>query len=224
MSQQINLFNPIFLKQKKIFAALPMAKALGVLLLGVLAFALYAKQKVAALEKEAAAASLQLADKRIRQGAAMVEFAPRQKDPALAERLAAAEVELRALRKVSSALQGGEFGNTAGYAPYFKAFARQNIDGLWLTGVAIKGAGSEFELHGRALQPNLVPAYFARLARETVMQGKSFASLQLNQPQPRREGADGGAGAKADAASAPPYVEFSLRSGPLAEPAGGGGK
>lgn len=217
MSQQINLFNPIFLKQKKIFAALPMAKALGVLLLGVLAFALYAKQKVAALEKEAAAASLQLADKRIRQGAAMVEFAPRQKDPALAERLAAAETELRALRKVASALRGGDFGNTDGYSPYFKALARQSVDGLWLTGVAITSAGNELELRGRALQPALVPAYFARLARETVMRGRSFASLQVSQPRRADDGKEGG-GAPA------PFVEFSLQSGAAAETAGVKGK
>lgn len=216
MSQQINLFNPIFLKQKKIFAALPMAKALGVLLVGVLAFALYAKQKVAALQKEAAASSLQLAEKRTRQGAAMAEFAPRQKDPKLAERLAGAESELRALRKVSSALQGGDFGNTDGYSPYFKAFARQSLDGVWLTGVAITGAGKELELHGRALQPALVPAYFARLAREAVMRGKSFESLQVSQP--RRAGADAKDGALA------PFVEFSLRSGTAAETAGVKGK
>ena len=36
MSQQINLFNPIFLKQKKIFSAAAMAQALCVLLGGVL--------------------------------------------------------------------------------------------------------------------------------------------------------------------------------------------
>jgi hypothetical protein len=215
VSQQINLFNPIFLKQKKIFAALPMAKALGVLLLGVLAFALYVKQKVAALQKEATASSLQLADKRTRQAAAMVEFAPRQKDPALVERLAAAEAELRALRKVASALHGGDFGNTDGYSPYFKAFARQSLDGLWLTGVAITGAGNELELRGRALQPALVPAYFSRLAREAVMQGRSFSSLRVSQP--RRVGADG----KEDAAGAPaPFVEFSLQSGAPAETAG----
>ena len=130
---------------------------------------------------------------------------------------------LPALRKVSSVLQGGEFGHTAGYSPYFKAFARQNIDGLWLTGVAITGDGSEFELHGQALQPTLVPAYFARLARETVMQGKSFSSLQLRQPQ--RVGADGRVDGKAaDAAAAPPYVEFSLHSGAVADTAEVAGK
>jgi hypothetical protein len=218
VSQQINLFNPIFLKQKKIFAALPMAKALVALLIGVVAFALYAKQKVAALEKEAAASTLQLADKRTRQGAAMVEFAPRQKDPALAERLAVAETELRALRKVASALHGGDFGNTDGYSPYFKALARQSLDGLWLTGVAITSAGNELELRGRALQPALVPAYFARLARETVMQGRSFASLQVSQP--KRADADGKEGGGALA----PFVEFSLQSGAAAETAGVKGK
>ena len=38
MSQQINLFNPIFLQQKKIFSTRTMAQALGVLVLPNLLF------------------------------------------------------------------------------------------------------------------------------------------------------------------------------------------
>lgn len=215
MSQQINLFNPIFLKQKKIFTALPMAKALGLMLLGVLALALYGKQRVASLQKEANASAAQLAQKQARQSMANAQFAPRQKDAALAGQIAAAQAELAALRKVSDVLRNGEFGNTLGYSSYFKAFARQSVDGLWLTGVAITGAGNEIGLHGRALQPTLVPAYLGRLAREKVMQGKSFSSLQVNQAQ--RQDAAGKDGAATEPA---PFIDFSLQSSGLADTPG----
>jgi len=198
VSQQINLFNPIFLKQKKIFTALPMAEALGVIVIGALLLNWYAGLRVAELEKEAAAGKVALAKREQRLLQAKAQFAPRGKDPALAAQVAEAEAELKALHDVSSVLQGGALGNTAGYAEYFRAFSRQNVSGLWLTGVSINGAGNDIGVRGRAMHASLVPSYINRLTGERVMHGKSFASLDIGRPQ-----------ASADTA---PFVEFSLQS------------
>ncbi len=46
MSQQINLFNPIFLKQKKHFSAATMAQALGLILLGCVILSAYVSYRV----------------------------------------------------------------------------------------------------------------------------------------------------------------------------------
>ncbi len=203
MSQQINLFNPIFLKQKKIFTALPMAEALGVIVAGALLLNWYASQSVAELEKVAAAGKAALAKREQRLLQAKAQFAPRAKDPALAAQLAEAEAELKALHDVSSVLQGGALGNTAGYAEYFRAFSRQNVSGLWLTGLSINGAGNDIGVQGRAMQAALIPSYITRLTGERVMRGKSFASLDIARPD---------AAAPANAPAASPFVEFSLQS------------
>ena len=212
MSQQINLFNPIFLQQKKIFSTRTMAQALGVLVLGVVAMALYGNARIASLQKEADAGAAQLQARQARLAAVNAEFPPRQKDPALAAEVTEAQRQLGALREVSGVLQGGGLGNTRGYAEYFRALARQHVDGLWLTGLTISGAGSEIGVRGRALDPQAVPGYLTRLTREPVMQGKAFGSLQMSEgvrePQP-------GAPAPAEAAARTgpaPYVEFSLQS------------
>lgn len=207
MSQQINLFNPIFLKQKKVFSAKAMAEALGVLLAGGLALVMYGQQRVAVLEKDAAAAKAQLVLKEARQAMVNAEFAPRQPSRELETQIAQAEAQLRALHAVAGVLQRGELGNKTGYADYFKAFARQNVDGLWLTGVSIAGAGTDIGVRGRALEPTLIPGYIKRLTRESVLQGKSFASLNISQPQ--LKGADGAT----EPPAAVPFVEFSLQSG-----------
>ncbi|WP_343729494.1 hypothetical protein [Duganella sp.] len=214
MSQQINLFNPIFLKQKKIFTALPMAEALGVVVAGALLLNWYASQSVAELEKEAAAGKVALAKREQRLQQAKAQFAPRAKDPALAAQLAEAEAELKALHDVSSVLQGGALGNTAGYAEYFRAFSRQNVSGLWLTGLSINGAGNDIGVQGRAMQAALIPSYITRLTGERVMRGKSFASLDIARPAAAAVAAPA-AGATAPANAAPaasPFVEFSLQS------------
>ena len=51
MSQQINLFNPIFLKQRKYFSLLAMLQALGLIVLGSLflyGYALYQVEQLRA--------------------------------------------------------------------------------------------------------------------------------------------------------------------------------
>lgn len=208
MSQQINLFNPIFLKQKKIFTALPMAEALGIIVAGALLLNWYAARNVSELEQEAAVGKAMLAKREQRLTAARSQFAPRAKDPALAAQVTAAEAELKALHDVSSVLQGGALGNTAGYAEYFRAFSRQNVSGLWLTGVSINGAGNDIGVQGRAMQATLIPNYIARLTGERVMHGKTFASLDIGRP----EAAASAASTSAPAPAAAPFVEFSLQS------------
>jgi MSHA biogenesis protein MshI len=206
LREQVNLFNPAFEEQKQVFAATTMAQALALLLVGVTCLGAYGSLRVAALQKQADAGAAQLAKKQARLASVGAEFAPRQNSAALAAELAQAEQELASLRKVGGLIEGGALGNTEGYSQYFKALARQNVDGLWLTGVSIAAAGNEIGVHGRALDPALLPGYLAGLAREKALQGKAFGSLQVNRPA-AAPGTDG------KAAAAAPYVEFSLQSG-----------
>jgi len=220
VSQQINLFNPIFLKQKKIFTALPMAEALGAIVLGALLLTWYAGRSVDQLAQQAAAGKLLVAERERRLAEANQQFAPRQKSPTLAAEVAQADAELASLHRVQAFLQQGTLGNGAGYAEYFRALARQHVPGLWLTGVAIVGAGTEIGVQGRAMQPTLIPQYIGRLKLEPVMQGKTFASLDIARPDAvLAAGAGAGAGGMAAAAPAAPvvpisapFVQFSLQT------------
>nr|WP_218892725.1 hypothetical protein [Duganella sp. 1224] len=219
------MFNPIFLKQKKIFTALPMAEALGVIVAGALLLDWYASRQVAELQREADEGKAMLAVREQRLVKAGQQFAPRASDPRLAAELADAQAELKALNDVSAVLQGGALGNTNGYAEYFRALSRQNVSGLWLTGVTINGAGNDIGVQGRAMQATLIPNYIARLTGERVMHGKSFASLDIGRPDaaPAASTTASAAPAAATVASAAPssapFVEFSLQSTPAQETA-----
>ncbi|MES2257586.1 MAG: MSHA biogenesis protein MshI [Pseudomonadota bacterium] len=221
MSQQINLFNPRFKKQKNYFSANAMAYALGVVLACSLVPAFQAKQSVAALEREAAVVKTELAAREARKATSGSDLAPRQKSASLDQLLEQAETENRALHEVSAIIDKGEFGNTRGYSSYFRAFAHSRVDGLWLTGVRIVGAGNEIGLQGRTLQASLLPGYLGGLAREPVLKGKTFGHLEMTQPKPA-DAPGAAAAAAASAASAPafavpPYVEFSLQAASLGE-------
>jgi hypothetical protein len=220
VSQQINLFNPIFLKQKKIFTALPMAEALGIVVAGALLLNWYAAQRVADLQREADEGKAMLAAREQRLVKANAQFAPRANDPKLSAELADAQAELKALHDVSLVLQGGALGNTNGYAEYFRAFSRQNVSGLWLTGVTIGAAGNDIGVQGRAMQATLIPNYIARLTGERVMHGKTFASLDIARPDavaPAPAATPATATPAAPATS--PFVEFSLQSTAVQEAA-----
>lgn len=210
MSQQINLFNPIFLQQKKIFAARTMAQALGLLLAGALVIAGAAWRSVSAVRHEAADVAQRLTNKQARFASATAEFAPRKASASLSGEVGAAEAKLAGLRHVTLLVQNGDLGNPHGYADYFRALGRQHQDGLWLTNVAIAGAG--MSLGGRALSATLVPAYITRLAREPALQGKTFAELHIDQPAAATVTATAFTPAPAHVATNPHFIEFSLQA------------
>lgn len=204
--QQINLFNPAFQPQKKLLSAPMMGVALLVLAAGMSALALGLEAQTARMRQEAAGVAERLARKQARLAAVSTEFAPRTKSAALEAEIVQAEAQLASLQHVAGLLERGELGDAKGFAGYFKAFARQSAPGLWLTGVTV--AGNNIGIRGRTVDPTMVPAYINRLTQEPLLQGKSFASLQIGQAEPAQAlGADG-----KPLRSPAPYVEFSLQS------------
>lgn len=212
MSQQINLYNPIFLKQKKIFSATTMAQALAAILVGALAFAGFAAYQVAKLEREVQRGEALAKAEEARLVRVGSEFAARKQDAALAAEVQRSERELKMREEVVALLSTGALGvamdRGSGVSPYLRALARQNLNGLWLTGFEL--AGKDMVLSGRALRAELVPEYLRRLGREPVMQGRQFAMFEMQEPKP-----EAGEGGKAPAL--PRFVEFSLRSVPPKE-------
>lgn len=208
MSQQINLFNPAFQPQKHVLSAAQLALAVGVLVAGIAAAAVVGSLRTADLQAQANAGAQQLDKRQTRLASVNAEFAPRQKDATVDGQIIDADRQLAAMRHISGALARGELGKTDGFAGYFKALARQSMQGLWLTGVTVGAGGAQIGIQGRAIDPAMVPGYLNRLTHEPLMQGKSFASLQIGEAAPLpTQGADGVAGTRPA-----PYVNFSLQS------------
>ncbi|MGH8807224.1 MAG: PilN domain-containing protein [Noviherbaspirillum sp.] len=209
MSQQINLFNPAFRKQKNYLSAVTMVQGLGLILAGCAALVFYTNYQSGELSKEATASTARLAATQANLVKVKEISGARQKSKKLEDEVQKLEVEIKSLQQVGDVLKKGDFGNTDGYADYFRAFARQIDNGIWLTGLDIRGAGFEIGLKGRALQPELVPAYLSRLKKEPALQGKSFAALEMisASEKPAKEGA---AQEKPDVPVG--YIEFELKS------------
>lgn len=200
MSQQINLFNPVFLKQKKHFSAVTMLQALLLIVLGSMLFYGYAVYQVKALAQQTAEMNKRYEAEQKRLVNYVNEFSPQRAQKLLQDELAATEAQANMQQTLLDTLKSGAIGNTKGYSEFLLAFARQSVKGMWLTGFNINGDGAQMSLHGAVVNPRLLPEYIQRMNREPVMRGKSFAALQMRQPAPANDQPASG------------YVEFSLQS------------
>ena len=207
MSQQINLFNPIFLKQKKTFSAVKMLDAMALLLVGVFAFYAYASVETLNLDRQSVETSRQYDQSKLRLAQTSARYAPKKVDASLEAEVNNLQAQLSARQATLNNLGIGVAISEVGFAEYLRALARKSVSGLWLTGFKIGKGGAEIEIVGRALQPELVPSYIRRLKQERAMQGRAFDSLSMTQ----REGslpADTSRPAAAPASYS--YTEFRL--------------
>ncbi len=201
MSQQINLFNPQLLRQKQYFSVLTMLQALALILLGSALFYAYAVYQVQLLTQQSEEAAKRYAAEQARLARYAENFSPQQSQQLLEGELKKLEAQAVVQRELIATLKSGAIGNTSGYSEYMRAFARQTISGLWLTGFSINGDAVQMSMNGGALNPELVPGYIKRLSQEKVMRGKEFAALQMWQHK-----------AESGKPAGRQYLEFTLQS------------
>lgn len=202
MSQQINLFNPVFLKQRKYFSLLTMLQALGLIVLGSLFFYGYALYQVEQFKQQSEEGTRRFNAEQARLARYTAEFSPQQANQMLQDDVRRLEKELAEQTRMVDTLKSGSVGNTTGYSQYMRAFSRQVVQGLWLTSFKVTGDASQISLSGGVLDPELLPIYIQRLGREQAMQGKSFSTLQMQQAKTE-------AGKESKPAR---YVEFTMHS------------
>lgn len=203
MSQQINLYNPVFLKQEKHFSARTMAQALGVIALALSALYAFAVAESRSAARTAQQQREQLAAQRDQMVKLASRIATQSASKPLAAEVARTEIELRTRQASLDALSAGELGNTAGFSDFFAAFGRQAMPGVWLTGFSIGDAGNDLVVTGRALQAELVPAYLRALNNEAMMRGRRVVDLKLAARSAPRA-------ANARVAEPERYVEFTF--------------
>lgn len=220
MSQQINLFNPIFLKTKKMFSAVSLFQASGLLILGTAMVGAYLNYQTTQLTKSAALITAQLNTAETQAAKLRATAVSHGESKSLEDNLKNLDNDIENRKKITAILQKNDFGNTRGYSNYLVALARQIPNGVWLTGFDITGGDSHISIQGRTFKPELVPAYVSQLKRESVMQGRSFATLKMQSPQllASSNGTGGAARSGSDQQKDQSgYIEFELSSLPMSE-------
>jgi Tfp pilus assembly protein PilN len=187
LSQQINLYSPLFRKQEKLFTAQAMLHALALVLVALMILYVYARFQVTTLARQAAGF-----DEQVRAGLERVKSMPGAPVAADEKQLDARIAELQARLQSAQRLlgQAGLSQASTGYAEPLRALARQRLEGVWLTSVTLAGDAGELSLGGRALRPELVPRYIERLTKDPALRGRRFATLAIERDAPAKS-ADG---------------------------------
>jgi hypothetical protein len=207
MMQQINLYHPIFRKQEKKFSALAMAQAGGAILAGVAVIYGVIWWQVHSIREDVVQADKQLAAVTKRFEEANQKFSSGAQGKTLEDKVANLEKQMAERLRIRDLLSRGYFSNATGYSDFFIAFARQHVNGIWLTGFGITGAGEDLRLQGRTTDPAQVPRYVQRLSAEQVLAGKEFQVFVMSRPE-KKQGE----------ATEVPYLEFLFRTASSKEP------
>ena len=183
MSQQINLFSPIFRKKGFSFTS-PEALlyGIGIAIAIVAASAVYLEHQLSIAQNDAQMTAAAHGQAAASHAGLVAELARQKPDAALDAEVAALEARLRGRQQIIDALNGGAVGNTEGFSNYMRAFSRQIVGGLWLTGFDI--TGNELALQGRTVSADLVANYLTLLNQEKSLRGRQFAALRISQPPP----------------------------------------
>ncbi len=177
--QDINLYQPDFRAEDKVFSAMAIAMNLGALTAGLLVITLVTWWHVASVEREIARLGTQDAghERLIAEGKLLLEKAGSPEEQQARLRALAIELDRRQLALRS--LDHSEGAMALGFAARMEALAHQHVDGLWVTGATFTAASHGFALTGSAVTADLVPLYLQALATEPALKGTRLDRLEI---------------------------------------------
>ena len=188
MSQQINLYSPIFRKQTKIFSATTMVQGLALIALVIAVFYYYVAAQSSLLELRAAESGQQLKSELERLKVYGARESPAERLKLLAERKKVLEETLASQSQALDCAQGRLLRAQRRLFRHPARAARASRS----TGSGSRGSTSptgsgELSLSGRAMRAELVPAYLERLRADQALCARS-PSRCWRSPARRRRG------------------------------------
>lgn len=183
MSQQINLLNPSLIKQKDFLNLNNIGIMLGMLSVLMLAYYSYAQKQLSLLsaQRQQIALDLSATQSQLKQTALL--HAPREQNKALLDQILHLDQKEKMQQQILETVSQSSATPENGYAALMRAFAKQSVEGLWLTSFNIDSQTDKLNISGKTLQADLVPEYIARLSHEPALQGKLFSALNMNLPK-----------------------------------------
>jgi len=183
MFQQVNLHQPIFREERKLFSATAICSGLAIAAAGLVLITLVSWWQVISLGRQLDAVAAQERTRAGLNAASERLFEHGGTERELTARIQTLALALDRRQRVLRYLGSGVAGSNQGFATRLEALARQQIDGLWLTGATFNADPGRFTLAGSALHAELVPRYLARLATEPALSGAEVESLEIREPK-----------------------------------------
>lgn len=178
LEQQVNLYEPILGRHRRLFSARAMLAALALLAIALLSVAGFGARRLVRVEHMVAELQQRQSanlDRAARAGAAL------QPTLSLSELDAEAARMSREIDARQQALAAVRNANAPGssFVARLEALARQQLPGLWLQQIVVSSGAGQLALAGRATDARLVPAWLVALAGEPAFSGVRFDQLAI---------------------------------------------
>jgi hypothetical protein len=224
MNQQINLYQPIFREERKLFSLKTVSLALSVVAVSLIAMWALGAHNVGNLAKAVEQLKVQQAAQEQMAQAAGVLLDAQGSPATIQNQVQALSAQLADRTTALALLRGGAAGQPKGFAQRLQALARQHTEGVWLDELLIGGLNG-LALRGHSVSPELIPKYLQLLTSEPELSGALFNEVVIDRhehhdepelPTSRMAGSKE-PGAKEKTAS--PFVRFSVSSSGMLEQA-----
>ena len=177
MHQQINLFQPVFRKQQKVFSATTLAQIVAAVLILLLVFLGHARWTLASMERSAEA--LQQQHHHIHQQIGALQAAYQTPDTeALDAEIEQLVANIDQRNGLLIQIDQLVVQHHSAFSAQFKALAEQHVPGLWLEGVTVNGEG-QIEIRGITLDAKLVPVYLQHLEKRQGLSETTFETVSM---------------------------------------------
>ena len=208
MNQQINLYQPIFREERKLFSLKTVLLGLGVVSASLLLMWGLGVRNVNRLQQGVAQLQAQqAAQERMAQAAGILLDA--QGSPvAVQAEVQALSAQLAEKTQALALLRSGAAGEPKGFAPRLAALARQHVKGVWLDHLVLGSGAHGLILRGRGTNAELIPQYLQQLTSEPELAGARFDEVVLDRRAQHEVNTVNAAQDKEDSAT----VRFSVAS------------
>jgi len=179
MNQQINLYQPMFRRQEKIFSAATMIQTVLAFTGLLAAIYFYGHYQINPLEEQLSQTKTEVRRLRAQVNEYEQAGAGRDKSQLLEDEISRLQKELEEKRRLRDVLDRRQIGSGPAFSALMEALARQHIEGTWLTAFEISAGGRALSMDGKTLSSSLVPRYLRRLGEESVMREIAFNSVEL---------------------------------------------
>ena len=179
MYQQINLYQPVFRRQRKVFSAVTLLQISGVVAVLLLGFYLHARWTLHSLDTTVASLSTQYQQLENQLGYLEQDSAGLDVG-AEVEQLQQTLDQREALLENFARL---DLRDSTAFSEFLETLARRTQPGLWLTGINLTEDG-DTELRGSTLDPTLVPRYLQAMPDRPRFIALHQGSVHLTRTDP----------------------------------------
>ena len=186
MNQQINLFQPIFRKERKVLSFEALIQISGIMIVALAALYGYGSWNNIGLAKEISGLKKQHDERITMLERVSREAASRTNNAEVEKEIQRLEAELAAERYIVSLLGEGQLSKGLGFSEYLEIFSRRVVQGMWISKFTVFDGGQHMLIKGGTLSADLLPQFLQGLSHEPSLTGMEFTVLQMAREESNR--------------------------------------